>query len=259
MVAMVGSISPPRRPRRRGAVSPISIRSPTPSADLGHPDAVDPDAVRRVEVGQDEHPVARPQPGVVARHLRVVEREAVVGRPADRQQRAVDPHLALPAIPADGAQDRRWRADSGISKTIVWSPPTRVGRESRRRLERRRDPDVAGRDLRVGDQRDGRPGGQREAVTASVDQGRIGEIAGDLLGEVAEARPGRAGRGVRCRDPGPRHDLRRPAARAPSHARSGAGSGSAGRGSGRGARRGVRGGARATARGPSRVAWSAGV
>ncbi len=68
----------------------------------------------------------------------------------------------------------------------MWSPSTGAAAIPAGASNDATTSDVAGRDVRFGDQRDRRSGRQREAVAAGIDQGRIGELAGDLLGELAE-------------------------------------------------------------------------
>ena len=99
----------------RRMVSPTwTSRSPTPERALVDPDAVHAAPVGAAEVGVDQRPAPGLEPGVMARHPRIGEHEAVVGRLPSVSGVPVDLDRALGCRRAtDDAQARLRRGRRG--------------------------------------------------------------------------------------------------------------------------------------------------
>ena len=119
--------------------------------------------------------------------------QVVVGRSTNREQRPVDPDLALAAVRVRDAQDRRRCAHLRDRED---HRPVAVGVGVERGIGRRR----IGRDLDVAvahgrDPRGARPAAEparQVAPAAGEDERRVRQLSSDVLDGVAEGRPGRS-------------------------------------------------------------------
>ena len=75
---------------------------------------------------------------------------------------------------------------AGTSKTIVTSPTGGASATDRPAAKEPATRTIADRHPGIAGQRDGRAGRQGEAVAPGVQERRVGQLAGDLLGQVAE-------------------------------------------------------------------------
>ena len=130
--------------------------------------------------------MAGPQAGVVTGDPAVGEGQAVVCRSTNREERPVDPDLALAAVRIDRPQDRRRCAHLRDRED---HRPVAIGARVERgigRLEFGRDLDVAVADGRVREELDPRSSREEVAPAAGEDERRVRQLGSDVLDGVAE-------------------------------------------------------------------------